>query len=278
MDAQKSERRATGAWIEHPSATPLISVSHLEKIYHTRRRESVHALKDVSFNVDAGEFITIVGPSGCGKSTLLKILGGLIKADGGSFAISPPISTGNKSKSQVGFVFQSPVLLPWRTIIENVLFPSEVFKSDMDQARAKALELLSMVKLEGFESRYPHELSGGMQQRAAIVRALVHEPAILMMDEPFGALDAMTREAMNMEILRIWNATRKTVLFVTHSITEAIFLADRVFVMTPRPGALAQVITIDLPRPRRLELINSREFGIHAAQIRMLLNAHGDLS
>jgi NitT/TauT family transport system ATP-binding protein len=162
----------------------------------------------------------------------------MIKADGGHFEVKRSASA--NPKSQVGFVFQNRVLLPWRTILESVLFPCEVFRSYMAQARAKALELLAMVQLNGFEDRYPHELSGGMQQRAAIVRALVHEPSILMMDEPFGALDAMTRESMNLEILRIWRATSKTILFVTHSITESIFLADRVFVMTRRPGTLAE--------------------------------------
>ncbi|HEY0917767.1 ABC transporter ATP-binding protein [Devosia sp.] len=256
----------------------MITVSHLEKVYHTRDRRRVHALKDVTFSIAPSEFISIVGPSGCGKSTLLKILAGLIKADGGTFGIAGPSPSRDRSGSEVGFVFQSPVLLPWRTILENVLFPSEVFGTDKRQARSKALELLSMVQLEGFEDRYPHELSGGMQQRAAIVRALVHEPSILMMDEPFGALDAMTREAMNLEILRIWRATQKTVLFVTHSITEAVFLADRVLVMTPRPGTLAEIIPIDLPRPRGLEIINSPQFGTYATHIRGLLNAHGDLS
>jgi NitT/TauT family transport system ATP-binding protein len=175
-------------------------------------------------------------------------------------------------------VFQAPVLLPWRTIIQNVLLPTEFRRLDATNYRERARELLALVGLEGFEDRYPHELSGGMQQRAAIVRALVQDPPILLMDEPFGALDAMTREQMNVEVLRIWSRNRKTVVFVTHSIAESVFLADRVFVMTPRPGRVAEVIEVDLPRPRDLSIINTEAFGRHAGRIRGLLHSKGDLS
>jgi NitT/TauT family transport system ATP-binding protein len=170
-------------------------------------------------------------------------------------------------------VFQSPVLLPWRTIAENVMLPIEFRRLPLADYRARAHELLETVGLSGFADRYPHELSGGMQQRAAIIRALVQDPRILLMDEPFSALDAMTRELMNVELLRIWSRNRKTVVFVTHSIAESIFLADRVFVMTPRPARLAEIIEIDLPRPRDLSIINTEKFGRYASHIRTLLDA-----
>jgi NitT/TauT family transport system ATP-binding protein len=182
------------------------------------------------------------------------------------------------SDRDTGFVFQAPVLLPWRTVLQNVLLPIEISKLPKEKFGERAAMLLRLVGLEGFEQRYPFELSGGMQQRASIVRALVHDPKMLLMDEPFGALDAMTREQMNVETLRIWQSSGKTIVFVTHSISEAVFLSDRVLVMTPRPGRLAAVIDIDLPRPRELSVINSDRFGVYATRIRELLNAKGDLS
>jgi len=175
-------------------------------------------------------------------------------------------------------VFQSPVLLPWRTVLDNVLLPIEFRGLARSRYRASALELLEMVGLRDFAQRYPFELSGGMQQRAALVRALVQDPRLLLMDEPFGALDAMTRELMNIELLRIWSQSRKTVLFITHSIAEAIFLSDRVIAMTPRPGSIADIITIDLPRPRDLSIINTERFGHYVAYLRPLLDAKGGIS
>ncbi len=172
-------------------------------------------------------------------------------------------------------VFQSPVLLPWRTVLDNVLLPIEFRKLPMAGYRQSATDLLAMVGLSEFAQRYPFELSGGMQQRAAIVRALVQDPRLLLMDEPFGALDAMTREQMNLELMRIWSKSRKTVIFITHSIAEAIFLSDRVIAMTARPGTIADVITIDLPRPRDLSVINTDRFGRYAAKLRSLLDAQG---
>jgi NitT/TauT family transport system ATP-binding protein len=174
-------------------------------------------------------------------------------------------------------VFQSPVLLPWRTVIENVLLPIEFRRLPIASYRQKAVDLLQMVGLQDFAQRYPFELSGGMQQRAAIVRALVQDPRLLLMDEPFGALDAMTREQMNTELLRIWSRSRKTVIFITHSIAEAIFLSDRVIAMTARPGTIADVIDIDLPRPRDLAVINTNRFGRYAARLRSLLDAQGGM-
>lgn len=253
-----------------------ISIRQLRKVYRTHRLGDVEALKNISLTVHDGEFISLVGPSGCGKSTLLKILAGLLPYNEGEIElVGKPHSGPNED---VGLVFQAPVLLPWRTIMRNVLLPVEFARRSRADFRDRARELLHLVGLEGFEDRYPHELSGGMQQRAAIVRALVQDPRILLMDEPFGALDAMTREQMNLEMLRIWQTYRKTILFVTHSISEAVFMADRVAVMTSRPGAIAEVIPVDLPRPRTLEMINRAQFGEYVSHIRDLLKASGDLS
>jgi NitT/TauT family transport system ATP-binding protein len=178
---------------------------------------------------------------------------------------------------EAAMVFQSPVLLPWRTVLENVLLPIEFRRLPRRAYEDSALKLLTMVGLNDFARRYPYELSGGMQQRAALVRALVQDPRLLLMDEPFGALDAMTREQLNLELMRIWNDSRKTVVFITHSIAEAIFLSDRVIAMTARPGSIADVIRIDLPRPRDLSVINTDRFGRHAAHLRSLLDAHGGM-
>jgi NitT/TauT family transport system ATP-binding protein len=257
------------------ASDPIIYASKLTKIYRSERAGEVLALDEVNFTIDDGEFIAVVGPSGCGKSTLLKILAGLLPYTGGTVSLAgQPL---NGPRAEIGMVFQSPVLLPWRTIMENVLLPIEFRRLPLSDYRRRAQELLETVGLTGFADRYPHELSGGMQQRAAIIRSLVQDPSILLMDEPFSALDAMTREQMNVELLRIWSAHRKTVLFVTHSIAESIFLADRVFVMTPRPARLAKIIYIDLPRPRDLSIINTEKFGGYASEIRTLLDSKGDL-
>jgi NitT/TauT family transport system ATP-binding protein len=253
-----------------------IRVRRLSKIYRTDKGERIEALRNVSFDVADGEFICLVGRSGCGKSTLLKMMAGLLPRSSGDLFLGDRDVRG--PGGNIGMVFQSPVLMPWRTVLDNVLLPVEFRRLSHDRYRLRALELLDMVGLKGFEQRFPHELSGGMQQRASIVRALITDPEILLMDEPFGALDAMTREQMNLEILKLWRASRKTIVFVTHSITESVFLADRVFVMTPRPGTLACMIGVDLPRPRTLSLINTERFGIFVDQIRALLEAKGDVS
>ena len=254
----------------------LIEAKDLNKIYASNDGKGVAALKSVSFSIGEGEFVSIVGRSGCGKSTLVKILAGLLKHTSGDVSIGGRPVAG--PAADVGIVFQAPVLLPWRTIMQNVLLPSEIRKAITPAIKLRAASLLELVGLSGFENRYPYELSGGMQQRAAIVRALVQDPKLLLMDEPFGALDAMTREQMNVEVLRIWSASRKTVIFVTHSIVESVFLSDRVFVMTPRPGRLAEIIDIDLPRPRTLAMINSDGFGVYTNRIRKLLDAEGDIA
>lgn len=258
-----------------PPAEALVSARDLVKIYPSKDGRGIRALDKVSFDVRQGEFISIVGRSGCGKSTLLKVLSGLLKHTQGEVTINGrPIEGPNRD---IGVVFQSPVLLPWRTVLQNVLFPNQIRKDLTPQTVERAKALLDTVGLAGFSGKYPKELSGGMQQRAGIVRALVQDPKLLLMDEPFGALDAMTREQMNLEVLRIWADTKKTIIFVTHSIAEAVFLSDRVFVMTPRPGRLAEVVDIDLPRPRTLDMINSDVFGTFTHRIREYLDAKGDI-
>ena len=253
----------------------LISVGGLSKVYRTREGVDIHALTDANFDIDEGEFITVVGPSGCGKSTLLKILAGILRRTSGEVTLRQrPVDGPSRD---VGVVFQAPVLLPWRNVLQNVMLPIEIQRRQRGEYEQRARDYLKLVGLEGFERKYPNELSGGMQQRVGISRALVHEPALLLMDEPFGALDAMTREAMNLELLRIWKESRKTVLLVTHSIPEAVFLADRVIVMTPRPGRIREIIPIELARPRTLEMINSAPFGRYVAAIRRHFQSLGAL-
>ena len=233
------------------------------------------ALDDIDFTVADGEFVSVVGPSGCGKSTLLKILAGLMPASEGEALLNDvPI---NGPRKDIGVVFQSPVLFPWRNVLGNVLLPVDVQHLGRERMTKRALDLINLVGLAGFERRYPWELSGGMQQRVALVRALIHDPALLLMDEPFGALDALTRESMNVELQRIWMERRKTVLFITHSTTEAVFLADRVLVMTPRPGRIGDVLNVDIPRPRSLDVMTTEAFGVHVRRIRNALNAGGGL-
>ncbi len=254
------------------AAQPVIAVRRLGKSYGTARAPVV-ALEDIDFAVAEGEFVAILGPSGCGKSTLLKILAGLLPATSGEASLRGTPIAG--PRRDIGVVFQSPVLFPWRSVLHNVLLPADVQRLDRAEHERIALALLSLVGLGGFEHRYPWELSGGMQQRVAIVRALVHDPALLLMDEPFGALAAMTREQMNLELQRIWLERRKTVVFITHSIPEAVFLADRVLVMTPRPGRIAETVAVGLPRPRSLDAMNTPEFGELVRRIRAHFSAQG---
>jgi len=228
----------------------------------------VEALHDISLQVGRGELIAVVGPSGCGKSTLLRIVAGLRRATTGAVRVDGrPVS---RPMPDVGMVFQAPILLKWRSVLENVLLPAELAGLDRARYRARAGELLGLVGLGEFAAKLPRELSGGMQQRASLCRALLLDPPLLLMDEPFGALDAMTRDELNLELLRVWGETRatgpeeserKTILFVTHSIPEAVFLADRVVVMTARPGRIAAVMDVSLPRPRTVAARASAEFG-----------------
>jgi len=256
------------------TAREVIAIRHLSKTYGGAG-SGVVALSDIDCAVADGEFLSIVGPSGCGKSTLLKILAGLLQASGGQALLNgSPIQGARKD---IGVVFQSPVLFPWRSVLGNVLLPVDVQQLGRDKMTARAMDLLKLVGLDGFEHRYPWELSGGMQQRVALVRALIHDPALLLMDEPFGALDAMTREQMNVELQRIWMERRKTVVFITHSTSEAVFLGDRVMVMTPRPGKIGDLFAVDLPRPRALDVMTTEKFGVYVRRIRQSLNAGGGL-
>lgn len=265
-------RRRAGA-VPAADEASWIEVNGLRKVYQPRRSEPTHALADIDFTVRRGEFISIVGPSGCGKTTMLKILAGLIPRTEGVVRVAGRDVDG--PLPQVGMVFQAATLLPWRTILQNVMVPVEVQRLDASAYRKRALELLEMVGLGGFEGKYPHELSGGMQQRAGICRALVHDPAVLLMDEPFGALDAMTREYMNVELLRIWKESGKTIVLVTHSIPEAVFLSDRVVVLSSRPGRIAEIVPVELERPRDLSVMSSDRAGVYVTRIRTHFNAAG---
>lgn len=252
-------------------ADAFIRIKGLDKVYGGSA--NVTALKDINLDIADGEFVAIVGPSGCGKSTLMRILAGLVPPSAGEITFGGHRLSG--PRRDIGVVFQSPVLFPWRTVLDNVLLPIDVQRRERGTAMARARELIQLVGLGDFEGRYPAELSGGMQQRVGIARALVHDPSMLLMDEPFGALDAMTREHMNVELHRLWLARGKTVLFITHSISEAIFLAQRVVVMTPRPGRIAEIMTIDLPRDRTLDMISSPAFGAYVSRIRHHFGAVG---
>jgi len=251
-----------------------ITVRSLGKTYPTHDG-AVTALENISFGIAEGEFVAVVGPSGCGKSTLLKILAGILPATTGAALLRGTLIAG--PRRDIGVVFQSPVLFPWRRVLDNVLLPIDVQGLGRDGHLKAAMDLLALVGLGGFERRYPWELSGGMQQRVAITRALIHDPAMLLMDEPFGALDAMTREHMNLELQRIWLEKQKTVLFITHSIPEAVFLADRVLVMTARPGQLMDDLRIQIPRPRSLDVMNTALFGERVRHIRARFNLKGGL-
>jgi len=247
----------------------FIEVSDVHKIYHTDRG-SLQAIEGLSCLISRGEFVAIVGPSGCGKSTFLKVLSGLLPYDAGEIRIggarvSKPLSR------DVGMVFQKPVLMPWLRVIDNILFPVVLMGGKKRLYRERAYALLELTKLSGFADRYPFELSGGMQQRVAICRALIHDPELLLMDEPFGALDAMTRDILNLELLRIWREKRKTIVFVTHSIQEAVFLADRVLVMSRRPARVKETVQIDLPRPRSIEVKGDPKYGEYTVHIYKLL-------
>jgi len=245
----------------------LIALDRVGMVY-SAASGAVEALREISFGVGAGELAALVGPSGCGKSTLLRIIAGLRPATSGTVAVGGRPVDG--PLHAVGMVFQAPVLLKWRRVLDNVLLPAELAGLDSRRYEPRARELLSLVGLDGFADKYPRELSGGMQQRAALCRALLLDPPLLLMDEPFGALDAMTRDELNLELLRVWgegNERRKTIVFVTHSIPEAVFLADRVVVLTPRPGRVASIVPVPLPRPRTIAARASAAFGAVTLQI-----------
>ena len=248
----------------------VIGLEDVSLIYRSKSAE-VHALDGVSLHAADREFVALLGPSGCGKSTLLKLIAGLIPHSGGLIRVKgKPISGPTPS---IGIVFQSPLLMAWRTVLQNVLLQVEIRDLDVAKYREPARDLIRLVGLEGFEGSLPHQLSGGMQQRVGLCRALIHDPDLLIMDEPFGALDAMTRELMNAELQRIWIERQKTVLFITHSISEAVFLADRVLVMSPRPGRVVGEIVVDLPRPRTVATTELPEFVQLTREVRHHLKA-----
>ncbi len=256
------------------SRPSLVEVLDVSRAFATPGGE-VRALDGVAFDVRAGEFLAIVGPSGCGKSTLTMLIAGLLRPTAGAVRINGRVV--DRPQTDLGIVFQNPVLLAWRSALDNVLLQIEMRGLDPRRYREAARQLLGSVGLEGFEHRLPHELSGGMRQRVAICRALIHDPPLLLMDEPFGALDALTRDQMALDIQGLCTRGGKTVLFITHSISEAIFLADRVIVMTPRPGRVDAVVEVELPRPRRLGVREQASFAAYARLVRDRFLAHGVL-
>jgi NitT/TauT family transport system ATP-binding protein len=247
------------------SSEPFISLQGVRKVYRSGGAEFL-AVSDVTMDVQEGELVSLVGPSGCGKTTVMKILAGLHGADGGTVKIGNAKSLFDPSRD-IGMVFQQALLLKWRTILDNVLLPAEIVGLPMKAARERARDLLNLVGLAGYERKYPRELSGGMQQRTAIARAFIHDPKLILMDEPFGALDALTREQMNLEMLRIWRESGKTIVFVTHSIQEAVFLSSHCAVLTAGPAKMADYFPIDLPFPRDLPLKTTDAFGAYARRI-----------
>jgi NitT/TauT family transport system ATP-binding protein len=247
----------------------VLSMKALSLTYVTQDRTKINALADVDLSLFAGEILTIVGPSGCGKSTLLKIMAGLLKPTAGECRFGDETVTA--PRDDIGFVFQSPSLLPWATVGDNVLFPAVIRRLDRAAARARMRELLALVGLDAFEKKYPYELSGGMQQRAGIARALIRDPELLLMDEPFGALDALTRERLNREVQEIWLKTKKTIVFVTHSVSEAITLGSRIVVMSARPGRIEKIIDVPFGWPREMEITSTPEAGDIQREIRRYL-------
>ena len=244
----------------------IVRIAALKKTFG-----DLEAIRQLSFDVGDGEFLSVLGPSGCGKSTLLMMVAGLIDPTAGEIRIQGAKVTG--PRREIGVVFQSPVLLPWRTVLQNVLFPVELLKLPRPHYRRRAMELLRMAKIDEFAGVLPRQLSGGMRQRVAICRALVHDPNILLMDEPFSALDAITRDEMAVELQRIWQANRKTVIFVTHSIREAAFLSDRVVVMGRRPATIIDELEIELPRPRAIAVTEDETFNRLVRHLRKAIEA-----
>jgi NitT/TauT family transport system ATP-binding protein len=270
----KTTHEVAGSAPDHTTAA-LIRIAGLGKRFATRSGETVTALSNINLNIQQNEFISVVGPSGCGKTTLLRILAGLERASSGTVYSGAELISG--PRPDAGVVFQQALLLPWDTVLSNVMLPA-LLKKDKSEATLKRAEhLLAFMGLKDFAQKYPFELSGGMQQRASICRALMRDPKILLMDEPFGALDAMTREAMNMELMRVWSEERKTIVLITHSIPEAVLLGDRVVVMSPRPGRISEIVEVDLARPRNLQTMGSPRFGELCDHIRSIFGAESSM-
>jgi NitT/TauT family transport system ATP-binding protein len=256
--------------VVNQAVNQVVEVEQVNKRFGAGANSTL-ALQDVSLTITQGEFVSIVGPSGCGKSTLLRIIADLETPSSGAVRVMGKTAHAARTNRDYGFVFQAPTLLEWRTVLKNVELPLEVMHGASAEWKARAVDMLEMVGLRDFHHYYPRQLSGGMQQRASIARALAFDPALLLMDEPFGALDEFTRERMNLELLNIWERTHKTLIFVTHSIPEAVFLSSRIVVMTPRPGKIAAVIPIDLPYPRTFETRESTRFFELMTQVRETL-------
>lgn len=258
----------------------MIPAIKTKDIYVTFRSSDgfhLNVLENINVEAQEGEFISIAGPSGCGKTTFLRVVAGLLPATSGVTRVLGKDVRG--PHSQVGIVFQGPVLLNWRTVMGNIMLQAEIRKLNIEQYRKRAIDLIELVGLKGFEKKYPFQLSGGMQQRVSICRALIHDPPLLLMDEPFGALDAMTRESMNLELQKIWMESKKTILFITHSLQEAVFLSDRIYVMSPRPGKILKCskVELDSPRPRSLDIMGTQKFNAILKDIRELMASHGTL-
>jgi NitT/TauT family transport system ATP-binding protein len=259
---------------EPVASEPYIRLRDVGKVYDTQDG-AVEACAEVSLDIRRSEFVAIVGPSGCGKTTILKMLAGLVPYSSGEITVGGTRVA--RPQTDVGIVFQESILLDWRDVLSNVMLQIDIRRMDHKSSEPVARHLLKATGLEGFENKKPYELSGGMRQRVSICRALVHDPPLLLMDEPFGALDALTREQISMDIQRVWMEKRKTALHITHSIPEAVLLADRVVVMSPRPGRIVEIIDIDLPRPRRLDKLPPR-FNDYAGRIREIFKAKGVLA
>ena len=250
---------------------PVVLLDSVDKVFGDGTANQVHALKNIDLSIDRNEFVSLIGPSGCGKSTLLRVIGDLISASSGKVQINGKSTRQARLDREYGMVFQAATLYDWRTVTKNVQLPLELMKYSKEKKEQRTREMLELVELSDFASHYPWQLSGGMQQRVAIARALAFEPSILLMDEPFGALDEMTRERLNLELLDIWRKTNTTVVFVTHSITEAVFLSTRVIVMSARPGRITRDIAIDLPQPRSVETRENAHFFELETQVREAL-------
>ncbi|TAH49819.1 MAG: ABC transporter ATP-binding protein [Chloroflexota bacterium] len=246
----------------------VVSISSVNKIFGKPGENQTIALKDIDLQIEQGEFISLIGPSGCGKSTLLRIIGDLISPTNGTVLVNGKPAPQARENREYGIVFQAPVLFDWRSVEKNVQLPLEIMGKSPHERTARANEMLELVELNGFQKHYPYQLSGGMQQRVSIARALSFNPPLLLMDEPFGALDEITRERLNAELLDIWSRTKTTIVFVTHSIPEAVFLSTRVVVMSARPGRITQIIPIDLPQPRSGETRESPRYYELITQVR----------
>jgi len=258
-----------------PESQPVVRIRGVDKVFTTREGSRTVALEGIDLEIRPGEFVSLIGPSGCGKSTLLRVIGDLVQPTRGEVVVNGKPAARARQDRDYGMVFQAPVLFDWRSVEDNVKLPLEILGKPRDWRSKRAKEMLDLVELGEFTKHMPYQLSGGMQQRVAIARALSFEPRILLMDEPFGALDEMTRERMNDEVLRIWEQTGTTIVFVTHSIPEAVFLSSRVVVMSPRPGRITKVVDIDLPRPRNDETRETERYFALITEVREALRAGG---